>query len=245
MTLTIVSRMFLLALCFLSQNGIAQTAKKEKHRKKHFGIGIAKPLSIGADNNHYEKLFGSGSNYPEFWTDYNLLPIGWGFDFGVSFRAGLYRDSGKGAKSLASGELGDSDVDTSQKSILTLIPIQAAANISFSPFANRFMVFNVWSGLSFTYVENTLQANLDDEIDQADVKPYVNSGFNQESITGASISFDMSSLDVRSAYSMKVYGISGVFLTPYVQIVTTIDNKVGVYDRTLLGVMLSFETMGS
>ena len=229
----------------------------QDHRQRgyHFGIGLAKPIEIGNQYNHYEKLFGAGSTYPEIWGEFSFLQIGFGLDLGASFRAGFYKDKGKSVSKSGTLDLGssdslnqdisDSDIDGSQKSLLTMIPLQAALNLSYSPFMSRFLIFNFWSGISYTFIENTTQANLDSSVDQSDVLPYVNSGFNQEQVSGASISFDVSRIDPRASYSLKVYGISGIFLTPFIQNVSTIKNKVGVYDRQIMGLMFSFETTGT
>ena len=222
-----------------------------KHRGYHFGIGLAKAVSIGNDYNHYEKLFGGGSTYPEIWGEFTLLPIGWGFDLGGSLRAGYYRDSGKSAKDLElssgsyQGDLADNQIDSMQKSILTMIPLQASLNLTYAPFPARFLVLNGWVGMSYTFIENTTQANLDSAIDQSDIEPFVNSGFNQERVAGVSMSFDVSQIDPIASYSLKVYGISGIFLTPFVQNVVTVKGKVGKYDRQVMGVMFSFETTGT
>ena len=225
-----------------------------RSRSHHFGIGYAKPITMGSQNNYYEKLFSSPSGYPEFWGEFTFLSLGMGFDLGASFRTGLYQDSGKSALKNNNldldvnpnpGDLQEGDVDSSQKSRLTLIPFQTALNLSYSPFVSRLLIFNVWSGVSFTYVENSTQANIDSSIDQSDVVPYVNSGFNQEQVMGASISFDVSRLDPSAAYSLKVYGINGIFFTPFYQTVSTVKNSVGIYDRDVFGLMFSFETTGS
>ncbi|SME87747.1 hypothetical protein [Pseudobacteriovorax antillogorgiicola] len=235
----------------LGQNEIENSSPTRRHRTYHFGIGVARPMSIGNDYNHYEKLFGSGSAYPEIWGEYSFLTLGGGFDLGVSFRTGLYQDSGKSAGNIdvpdggLEQDLSDSDVDATQKSQLTLIPLQTSLSLSYAPFSSRFLVASVWGGLSYTYVENTTQANLDSSVDQSEVVPFVNSGFNVEQVVGASLSFDVSKIDPRAAYSLKVYGISGIFLTPFFQTVTTVSNEVGVYDRTTLGVMFSFEATGT
>lgn len=227
------------------------TEDSYKSRGYHFGFGLAQPTSIGSENNYYEKLFSSPSTYPEIWGEFTLLPIGGGLDLGVSIRSGVYKDTGNSA--LKSGsldldanrDLEDGDVDSTQRSRLTIIPFQAAVNLSYSPFKSRIVVFNVWNGLSYTFIENTTQASLDSTIDQSDVTPYVNSGFNQEGVVGASISFDVSRIDPSAAYSLKVYGINGIFLTPFYQKVSTLVNKVGVYDRDIIGLMFSFETVGT
>ena len=199
-------------------------------REYHFGIGAAKITSIGNGYDHYQKLFGNPSIYPEFWADYSFW-AGWGFDVGVGLRLGAYKDSGHSATrfgGIVVGEDGleqdlpDGAVDTSQTSQLSLLPIQGVVTLGYSPFASRWVVANVWTGVGLTYVENTTKANVGDNVDSGDIETYINSGWNNESVFGASISFDLTSLDAWDAYSMSVHGVDGIFITPFFQTVKTV-----------------------
>ncbi len=164
---------------------------------------------------------------------------------------GYYRDTGHSAIRSTDLVLGggglnrditEAEVDHSQKSVLTIVPLQGVISLGFSPFAARWVVANLWGGFGLTYIENTTKADLGDDADQADVKPYLNSGWNREQVIGASLSFDISALSPRDAYSLRVYGIESIYLTPYFQTVATRKNKVGIYDRSMMGLMFTFET---
>ena len=228
-----------------------QLEDQVKGRAYNFGLGLAHIAAIGNEYNHYEKLFGSPSIYPEIWGEYSPLHLGWGFEVSLGIHLGIYRDTGKSVRrtddlEISSGGLGrdirDDEIDPSQKSVLTLIPVQGVVSLGYTPFNSRFIVANVWSGIGFTYVENTTKAALSTDIDQSDVKPYINSGWNREKVTGASISFDLSGISAWDTYSLKVHGIEAIYITPYYQTVTTIKNKVGKYDRRMMGLMFTFET---
>ena len=221
------------------------------NRDYHFGFGVAKFSEIGNKYNHYEKLFSSPSLYPTFWIERSALALPFGIDLSGGLRFGYYSDEGKSAKRsstlvLDGGELDrdldDSEVDASQQSRLTMIPIDLVLNASISPFAGRWVAANVWAGWGFNFVENTTQAKLASDVDQSEVTPFVNSGWNKELVTGASLSFDITKLDSISSYSLKVYGVESIFITPFLQIVKTLENEVGTYDREMYGLMFTFET---
>ncbi|NRA67049.1 MAG: hypothetical protein HRU19_21350 [Pseudobacteriovorax sp.] len=217
------------------------------NRDYHFGIGIGKFSSIGNDYNHYEKLFGEPAIYPEFWVERSILPLPFGLDLSLGFRIGMYQDKGKSAEGVGfdgqlNADLDDSEVTSGQKSRLTLIPIQLISTISYTPFDRRWVIINFFAGLSQTYIENTLEPASSEGSDGSSVKPFVNSGWNQEVVTGASLSFDISAIDTSSSYSLRVYGIERMFLTPFLQIVTTAKDTVGTFDREMYGIMFTFET---
>lgn len=228
----------------------AQEEPFETEKEYNFGLGVAYLSDIGNEYNHYEKLFGKPNIYPEFWADYSPLSWKW-FDLSLGLHIGYYRDTGHSAKRTEeqelqegglSRDLTDEDVDKTQKSRLALIPVQGVASIGISPFTRRWIVANFWGGIGFTYVENTTEADLGSDVSQSDIQPYLNSGWNRERVLGASLSIDLSWISARDAYSLKVHGIEAIYLTPFYQKVVTSKNKVGIYDRTMLGLMFTFES---
>lgn len=215
-------------------------------RGYHFGIGAGQPQSIGGEYNFYEKLFNTPSWYPELWGEYYFL--NYGLDLGLRMKLGYYSDQGYAATGLADEQLplerdlADAEVARDQDSELTLIPAQLALVLSGSPFRQRWVVFQAWFGYQWLYVQNTMQAEDVASAGGEEVTPATNVGWNDEQVIGAAISFDLSWADQRSAYSMRVYGVSGIYLTPFVEITTTSKNRQGLYDRDVIGLMFTFET---
>lgn len=222
-----------------------------KNRDYHFGFGVAKFSAIGNEYNHYEKLFSSPSLYPTFWVERSVLALPYGIDLSAGLRFGYYSDTGKSARPLGANSIGenglerdlsDDEIDNTQESNLRMIPIDFVLNASISPFSGRWIALNFWAGIGYNFIENSTKADLPDDVDQGNVTPFVNSGWNQETVSGFSFSIDVTKLDSISAYSLRVYGIESLFITPFVQMVTTTDDKLGTYDRDMYGLMFTFET---
>ncbi|MFW7377871.1 MAG: hypothetical protein ACOH5I_03565 [Oligoflexus sp.] len=223
-----------------------QPANKPAWRKRgyHFGIGIAQPQNFGSQYNHYEKLFGKPKIHPTVWGEYYFFNLG--VDFGFRSAISYYTARGYAAKDLnvadfpLEQDITDNQVDRTQESQLTLIPVQAAGTISFSPFRARWVVFQGWYGMQWVYVQNTMYSKASENQKGS---TYLNSGWNEEQVYGAAISFDLSWIDARSTYSMRVFGISGLYLTPFMEVQKSTSSEFGVYDRENYGLMFTFETL--
>lgn len=225
-------------------------ANEDNSNHYHMGIGIAQPSSFGNDYNHYNKLFGGPSTYPEFFVDYRLISLGDHFDFGFLFKIGFYRDSGKSVQysdsiDLSNGQLerdlSDNEVDQTQKSVLTIIPTQMALSTSYRPLSSDSILISAWMGLGYSYIENTTIARVSSSLTDGEITPYLNSGFNTELVQGVSVALDVSWIDPRSSYTLRVYGVENIYFTPFFQNVKTLNNTVGTYDRQVIGMMFSFD----
>lgn len=234
--------------CLLTMSHVAlaeQTIQVDNQRKYHFGLGVAKPIEIGNEFNHYEKLFGGPGLFPQIWIERYFFKFG--LDLGVRWSAAYYQDKGNGAKNLNPSDfplkkdLTDEQVDKTQTSRLSLIPVQLSLVTSYSPFSKRWVIFQAWFGQQWTLVQNTLTPAVSDG--ESDVS-FINEGWNRESVFGAAISFDLSWADSRSTYSWNAYGISGLFLTPFIEVQQGASKgSLGVYDRKSLGLMFTLESL--
>lgn len=215
-----------------------------KKRAYHFGVGIAKPNSFGNEYNHYEKLFGKPRIHPQVWGEYYFFNLG--VDIGFRSSIAYYTARGNVAKNLDPNsfpleqDLTDDQIDHSQVSRLTLIPVQAAAVISYSPLPSRWLILQGWYGRQWVYVQNTMAPK---DSEQEAGTTFLNNGWNEEQVYGAAISLDLSWIDHRSTYSMKVFGISGIYLTPFFEVHKAVKSRFGAYDRSNYGLMFTFESI--
>lgn len=215
-------------------------------RAYHFGVGAAKPFSIGNQYNHYDKLFGAPELYPEVWGEYYFLHFV-GFNLGFRSKLAYYSDKGNPARNVGTTnfpletDLTDDQVDTSQDSHLTLIPIETSLALSYSPWASRPIVVQGWYGLNWVFVENTMSPKTDAS-SAGNSEVFLNQGWNREATYGLAMSFSLSWLDQKAAYSLEVFGITNMYVTPFFESVTGQQTSYGVFDRETFGVMFTFET---
>lgn len=220
-------------------------SKGAVRRAYHFGIGAAQPQTIGNQYNHYEKMYGVAPIYPELWGEYYFLG-GLGFDFGVRTKLGYYHDSGHPVQGISSTEfpierdLTDDEIARSQSSDLSIIPMQLSFALNFNPWDSRFISLQAWHGKQFSYVQNSMGSSANSESDGS--TSFLNKGFNRETVSGAALSIKINALDHRAAQSLRVFGIRGIYITPFVEIIETEQAKMGIFDRQVAGVMFTFET---
>lgn len=215
-----------------------------------FGLGIGKPQEIGKYN-HYEKIYGKIETIKQmqmgyfFWSNY--------IDVGVSAKFGYFNAAGNPLKSLTSGDTtlatplkGDIpdnfQTDPRQKVDLTLIPIQTLLEFAYSPFpVSRRIVFRGYIGPEFLYVQETLKPNIasTDEIPQG--TQLVSKGWNQGLVTGAMVSICINGIEARSDYALKSIGVDRIYISPFMEVVKTTNDKFGNYDRNVYGISLQLE----
>lgn len=215
----------------------------------YFGLGLGKVTDLGKYN-HYKIFYGSEKNMM-------LLHSGYYFftkvvDFGASLKLGYYQATGHPLASLASlGGLqppikedlpANTVTDPNQKLELTLIPAQLLLNLAYSPFyQSRRLVLRGWFGVEFLRVEETLSADIPPDVSNSGVSKFTQSGWNQGVVTGGMLSISLSGLEPRSDYALRSMGIDRVYLSPFFEIVTTTDDKMGNYDRKTYGILIDFE----
>jgi hypothetical protein len=225
--------------------------EKKENRAYHFGIGLAKPISIGNEFNHYDIMFNTPSVFPQLWGEYYFFSFA-GFDLGVRTKIAYYTDKGNPAQGINKNEfplkrdLEESEIARDQRSTLSLIPMQASLALNFNPFSSRYIGLQAWYGIQMTYVQNAMggvdNSNNQEQSEEGDSETYLNSGFNQEMVVGLALPLKISQFDSNTAHSLKVYGIEGLYLTPFLEIVTTFKNKLGSFDRKVAGLMITVDT---
>jgi|GEM_PF-2957266 hypothetical protein len=221
---------------------------KRRRPGSTFGLGVGAVQEIGAFN-HYEKFYGAPQRFGSFYAGYYLYS--YFVDFGVMGKLGYYGDRGHPLKSLPAGEtvplnknLPDSiEVDKNQNLELTLIPAQVLLDLAISPLASRRIVLRGWVGYEQLYVQEVLKPNLPSGASSAEVSTYKSSGWNTGTVVGGMVSISLTGLEPRSDYALRAIGIDRTYISPYAEIVTTRDDRMGNYDRRIYGIAFSFESL--
>jgi hypothetical protein len=211
-----------------------------------FALGYGQVQQIG-ENNYYDRLYGSESRITTIQAGYYVYT--YGIDIGFSGRFGFYNDSGHPLTSLSNletpikGDLPDSAlVDPKQNLELTLIPVQALLELAYSPFpVSRRIVLRGWVGPEYLFVQEALKPNLPSGQSAPAGTSLVSKGWNMGIVTGAMLSFSLSGIESRSDYALKAIGVDRIYISPYVEIVKTTQDKMGNYDRNVYGINISFE----
>lgn len=211
-----------------------------------FAFGLGQVQEMG-EYNHYERLYGAKGKMGILQTGYYVYT--YGVDIGFSAKFGYYHDNGHPLTSLSNldvpvkGNLPDTAViDPKQNIELTLIPVQALLELAYSPFpVSRRIVFRGWAGPEFLFVQEALKPNLPDNQTAPDGTSLVSKGWNQGMVTGAMVSISINGIESRSDYALKAIGVDRLYISPFVEIVKTTNDKMGNYDRKVYGINLSFE----
>lgn len=210
-------------------------------------------LSLGAlsdigENNQYKVLYGDEKRELGFFAGYYL----WSYlvDFGLSFKLGYYNATGHPATGIDRSQLpirGDlaenTQVDTSQEMQLSLIPVQFLGNVALSPFASRRVVLRAWFGPEWLYVQESVKPDLPSSVSGSAESSFVNKGWNQGTVFGTMLSISITGLEARSDYAMRSIGIDRTYISPFFEIVSTSNDKMGNFDRKNYGIAFNFESL--
>lgn len=215
-----------------------------------FGFSVGRNQEIG-EYNHYEKIYGRMENMNSLQMGYFFYTFG--IDVGVSARFGYFNAKGDPLRSFTQNgetlerpldrDIPDSfETDPDQKVELTLIPVQALLELAYSPFpVSRRVVLRGYIGPEFLYVQEVLKANIPSTESIASGLQLVSKGWNRGIVTGAMLSFSISGIEARSDYALKSIGVDRTYISPFMEIVKTTDDKMGNYDRKSYGISLQFE----
>jgi hypothetical protein len=201
----------------------------------------------------YNKLYGTPATMAMLAGDW--FAWDWFATLGLGFRMGYYHDRGRAAKALTSAPVSDLtedqiEVDPIQKTTLTVIPLQALALLQFTPFSGRWFVIDGWAGLERTYFRETRVTESKDEktavVAAAASEPkktLTNRGFRSSSVVGAAANIQLNWMDDRSAASMEsTLGLRYVYLSPFIEIVRSLEDKGVSFGRSSMGLAFTFES---
>ncbi|RZA24709.1 MAG: hypothetical protein EOP10_09105 [Proteobacteria bacterium] len=233
---------------------IPETAARRKP-STIMGFGYLKNTDIG-EYNHYEKLYGKTEKTINLQMGRYLYT--YGIDIGLSAKFGYFNAGGHPLKSLSNCG-SDADpialevplkrnipdgctTDENQKIELTLIPVQTLLELAYSPFpVSRRLVIRGYIGPEFLYVQEVLKPNVPSNQELPEGTQLVSSGWNQGLVTGIMLSISVSGYEARSDYALKSIGVDRTYISPFYEVVTTTNDKMGNYDRKSYGISLQFE----
>lgn len=215
-----------------------------------FGVGVGRPDTIG-EYNHYEKIYGKFERMMSLQMGYYLYT--YGIDIGVSAKFGYFSASGHPLRSLTANDVtletplkrdipDNFTTDPKQKVDLTLIPVQTLLELAYSPFpVSRRIVLRAYVGPEFLYVQETLKPNIPSTETVPAGTQLVSKGWNRGLVTGAMISISLNGIEARSDFALKSIGVDRTYISPFMEMVTTTNDKMGNYDRKIYGISLQFE----
>ncbi len=228
-----------------------QTSEAEFPAKRRpgafLGFSWAAVSDIG-ETNQYKVLYGDEKKELGFFAGYYLWT--YLFDFGLAGKFGYYRASGHPVTGIDRNSLpikGDLPAsitaDPSQSMELSLLPIQVLGNIALSPFASRRVVLRAWFGPEFLYVQESIKPDLPSTVSGGSDSSFVNKGWNQGFVYGAMLSIGITGLEARSDYAMRSIGIDRTYISPFLEVIKTNDDKMGNFDRKNYGIAFNFESL--
>lgn len=214
------------------------------------GLGAGRPTFDEKVVKYYDDLYGKPSIHPDLFLDYNLFD--WYLTLGVGARFRYYRATGYAAQtSNPTGDtLSDAEIDRNSDVELVMIPVQGVVTAEITPWRTSFFTLNAWTGVERMFVQETRHpkeggtssfaaATTDDDSNET----YVSKGWNTASVVGASVSLRLDYFDRASVNSLAIMGFRSVFLTPYMEIVKTQKAEMGKWDRRILGLLFTFESI--
>jgi len=230
-------------------------------RKALFGtyrlrLSINKP-TFGEDLKFYEDLYGAPKNYGMFGADW--FAWDWYVTFGLGLRGGFYGASGQRVKS---GSVNRSNPDPAAfaktgKTTLTVLPLQALLTMEFTPFERKWLVIDGWFGSEYAYWQ---EVRVDEAPDSkasinagglraataatADEGSLTNKGWAPATVVGIAANILLNPLDDRGVKSMEsTMGLGYVYLTPFMEIVTSTKNEGVNWGRKVFGLGFTFESV--
>lgn len=216
--------------------------------KTKIHIGYAQPTFSKVK--YYKDLYGSENGMPQFNVDRFFFASS--FTVGLGFHLAYYKDSGKASLNKPSGDKAEKDPDSPTE--LTLLPLQIVATAQLSPFPQRWITLQAWGGMEYLYVQEVRHPKTESTPTQttptsgtptttSEPKTYVNSGSNYGAVTGVGLSFRLDSIDKGTVSTLPAIGLRSVYLTPYIEQVTTIRHELGKWDRLTMGLLFTFESL--
>lgn len=213
-----------------------------------FALGAGRPTFDEKKVKYYDDLYGKAKIHPDMNLDYYFLD--WYVTLGLGLHTSYYRASGKASQvaSTGSGTLDPSQIDKDSDLELVLIPMQGVVTMEITPWKGSFITLNGWTGVERMFVQETRYPSADTggtsstSTDTSGSSTYVNKGWNEGTIIGASASLKMDYFD-RSTNSLEILGFRSVYITPYVTIAKTTKTKVAAFDRKTMGILFTFESI--
>jgi hypothetical protein len=255
------------------KGGLKAVAKEAPPERRIFGsyrlhVGVAKPTF--SDIEKYEDFYGETRFMPTIGVDYYFWD--WFTTFGLMFRMGYYKDDGYAASGkVRDGSNSEIVQDREAPIELTVIPLQAGITFQATPFPAKWLVLSGWFGAEAVYyqeyrvtksastsktTESTStstaffmadEAATDEDEDETTTtaKSFVSSGWRKGTTLGVSLSFLLNGFDQKTVKSLRTMNMSGVYLSPYIEVTQNITNDPQQdlsFSRMVMGAAFTFET---
>ncbi len=211
----------------------------EKYKVK---FGFARPNF--SNYLYYDDLYGGTSNYINLKVDQYFGTRAFSFPIGLQVGLGYYSDEGNptSVRSPSNGQhFSDDEIDYNQKLILTLVPIELNAVSQWHLFKN-FLVWDFWGGLEYLVVQET-RTSADTESKSDGSKNFVNYGQERSFVFGTGLGIRIDKVGGTSAWSLQSLGFGAIYVQPYLEIVKASTKRMGDFSRSVVGLMMSFESI--
>jgi hypothetical protein len=232
-----------------STRKIIEDRRKRREEAKDQRMFGSYRLHIGAvrptfeTQSKYEEHYSASSWMPTLGVDY--FAFDWYATLGLAFRFGYYKDSGYALKT----ENGESVKDKSTKTELTLVPLQVAAAAEISPFSQKWIVLSGWAGYEYLYFqevrkgEDSATPAATDSEEETSSGLFTTSGWRQGTVLGAAASFRIDWADGQASGSLSTISMRDMYLTPFIEVVTSSDNERLNFERKSIGLLFTIESM--
>ena len=231
---------------------------KESGKKVLFGehrirLSLARPEF--EDLEFYDTLYGDEKNY--FMVNADWFAWDWYATLGLSLRFGYYTATGFTADSVDDADdvsEDDLEVNRDGPTSLTLLPFQLVGTMEFTPFDGKWLVIDAWAGYERLYFQEARTVGgasdtasvimlQDTESDDDDDGTPVNSGWSSGTTVGVSANILLNALDDRGARSLRSIGLGYIYLSPFMEIVTTVNDNDVPFGRSVVGLGFTFESL--
>lgn len=206
-----------------------QTAELGAYR---IGLGLFQPDFSEAENyeDFYEKpALGAALSIEHY-------PWEWAVTLGYALRIGYYQDAGKAGRIINESI----EAETQSPIDFTMLPVQVAVSLLATPFPDsKWFTIVGWFGFERTIFNETrrLDSAGSSETDQKEV--YTNFGYKNATVVGAGLNILIRAKN--SGSTTDVIGLRRVFLSPYIETVSSSDDTGLLLGGTRAGLAFSFE----
>ena len=195
-------------------------------------MGLFQPTFSEADN--YEDFYNSPGMGTMIMVEH--FPWEYAVTLGYSFHVGYYQDSGHAA--IASGSELATD-DTTQTDF-AMLPIQISLNLVATPFPeSKWFTLSAWLGFERVIFNETRRSTSSSSSEESENLVYSNFGMKNATVVGGAVNILLKGKDKGS--SIDVLGLRRVFLSPYMEIVTSAQKDGLQLGGSRLGLAFSFE----
>lgn len=216
-------------------------------------IGVGKP-KFDDGMKCFHELYGNERMYPTFGLD--VFAFDWYVTIGASLRFNYYSQRGNAAKSKNGTPKGDDcsilEIDDNEQTQLTVLPFQGLGIIQFTPFPKKWLVFDVWGGLGYTYFQETRIGTAEEKSTTTTTtnssssdsdSTLTNKGSTKEIVFGGSANILINSFDERSVSSLhETMGLGAIYIAPFLEVTRTMAKSGVSFGRSTIGLVFTFES---